>query len=186
MTNKFLTGMELLLQPAEESVPLENWFTWLFNVAEFCRKESRVSFSKGGYKYKDIDYWQVLVYRGVAHCSTGEASNEMDELLFEKSCEGRGRKPLKRKPIGGKYPRRERFAPNESQVNEFIRQIPGWIKKKLRFFIFKAQIAFAIESGGRCGLFISRFLVKCRVATDRRFTRVQAQFFSKGSRVVRS
>lgn len=141
------TGMEVTLQPAEELVPHKNWFTWFFNVADRCRKEARISLSKGGYKYKDVDYWQVLVYRGLNQCSTKEAADEMDELLFENSCEGRGRKPSKRKQLGGKYPRRERHAPNESQVNDFLRRMPKWIKKKLRFFIFKAQVDIAVEMG---------------------------------------
>lgn len=141
------SGKKIILRSAEKLVPLVNWFTFLINVASECIKKLKISLAGNGYKYRDVDYWQVLIYREMTRLSTKEAADDLNDELWRQKQAGRGRKSSGPKPLGGKHPRHERFAPNESQMHQFLRKMPEWVKKKLTKVIFKAQVDLARELG---------------------------------------
>jgi hypothetical protein len=138
MRSKKSSGPELILRPAEELVPREDWYAFLKKVAKRIVEDSRKSISGKGYKYTDADYWEVLVYKVLNDMSTGEAADELNERLHERS----GISPRR---IGGDAPRFERLVPNESQVNVFIRSMPDWLKKNMIERVYKAQFEVAKE-----------------------------------------
>lgn len=128
----------MILRPAEELVPREDWYAFLKKVAKKLVKDLKKSISGKGYKYTDENYWEVLVYKVLNDLPTGEAADSLNEKLYEHS----GEIP---KQIGGKSPRFERKVPNESDVNKFIRKMPNWLQETLIDRVFKAQFDVAKE-----------------------------------------
>lgn len=147
MTTKASSGNEFYLKPAERMVPSINWFQFLNNLAEFCLQRFKITLAKNGYKYKDFDYWRVIVFKCLNSLNTMDAADELDDIFYEYEQNGRGRKKKSKKALGGKYPRFERLTPNESQINDYIRKLPKWYKEHLTEFIFKAQLDYALELG---------------------------------------
>jgi len=138
MNSKRSSGPELVLRPAEELVPREDWYAFLKKVAKQITDDSKKSICGKGYKYTDADYWEVLVFKVLNDLSTGEAANELNDLLHERS----GVFP---RHIGGIAPRFERLVPNESQVNNFLRAMPDWLKNTMIERVYKAQFNVARE-----------------------------------------
>jgi hypothetical protein len=141
------SGKKIFLRSAEALVPIINWFVFLINVADICMKKVKKSFARNGYKHGDAIFWQVLVHREMTRLSIKEAANDLNDELWRQKLEGRGRKPHGPRKLGGNYPRRDRLAPNESQMHSFLKKMPGWVKKKLSRMIFKAQIDLARKMG---------------------------------------
>lgn len=50
-----------------------------------------------GYKYSDVDFWRVLVWREMTQLSTYEAADDLNEELIEHDRKGRGRKLVEQK-----------------------------------------------------------------------------------------
>jgi hypothetical protein len=140
-------GKKIFLRSGEKLVPVINWFVFLINVAKLCMEKVKISIANNGYKHGDAIFWQVIVHREMTRLSIKEAANDLNEELWRQKLKGRGRKPRGPRKLGGKYPRHERLAPNESQMHEFLKQMPRWVKKKLSKMIFKAQIDVAKEMG---------------------------------------
>jgi len=132
MQSKKSSGPELTLRPAEELVPREDWYAFLKNVAKRIVKDAKKSILGKGYKYTDADYWEVLVFKILNDLSTGDAVNELNDLLHERT----GKFPQR---LGGVAPRFERMVPNESQVNAFLRAMPDWLKNTIIGRVYKAQ-----------------------------------------------
>lgn len=147
MTATSSSGPKMMLRSREGLVPIVNWFAFLMNVAERWMRKIKIVVATNGYKYKDLDFWRVLVYREMTRLPMGEAADDLNEELWEQKLKGRGRKRKIPRHLGGKYPRRERLAPNESQVNRFLRELPAWVKRSMPRFIFKAQVDLAKELG---------------------------------------
>ena len=145
MTSNQRSGPELMLRPAEELVPPGDWLAVLMKIAVELTRQSKCRFSHG-YKYADADFWQVVAYKTLTFGSTEEAADELNDLLLARARRGRGRRPAPR-ALGGKYPRRERLAPHGSQVNAFLREVPGWFKETLEDRVFRVQLELAVEMG---------------------------------------
>ena len=140
------SGTEFPLRPVEKLVPIIDWLAQLNNLAAKCISNFKKRLTKAGYKYTDIDYWRCIIFEIMNHFNTKDATDELNDLLWkrEQNMKKRGRKPSP-KELGGTYPRFERKTPNESQINDFIRKLPKYIKTKLVEWIFKAQIDVALE-----------------------------------------
>ncbi len=141
------SGKKIFLRSAEKLVPLVNWFAFLIIVARECMKKVKISIAGNGYKHGDAIFWQVLVHREMTRLSIKEAANDLNDELWRQKIKGKGRKPRDPKSLGGKYPRHERLAPNESQMHQFLKKMPWWVKKKLSKMIFNAQIDLARKMG---------------------------------------
>lgn len=139
---------KISLVPAEELVPIIDWYDFLLNVADRCLKKANITLREGGYRHDDKTYWRVLVFMVMNHLNVKDASDDLDDLLWDRE-EKRGRpgRPKGRKKLGGKYPRRERLTPNESQVNEYRRDLAENLKVDLVDHVFNAQIEVTRELG---------------------------------------
>nr|MDO8118656.1 hypothetical protein [Candidatus Sigynarchaeota archaeon] len=100
-----------------------------------------------GYKYSDVDFWQVLIWREMTQLSTYEAADDLNEELIEQSRKGKGRKRSEQKLLGGSSERREREAPHGSQVDSFLQRMSPALKNRLQETIIKATIDIALELG---------------------------------------
>lgn len=147
MTSNTTSGNELLLKPAERMVPINNWFLMLNNIAEQCINNSHLAVEKNGYKYKDIDFWRVIVFKCLNSLNTKDASDELDDIFYGLNYCRPGRPKKEKTQLKGKYPRFERLTPNESQINGYIRKLPCWVRKQLTEMVFRAQMDYALESG---------------------------------------
>jgi len=139
-------GFKIHLKPAEELVPTTDWFEFLNNIAAKVFEEAEVVLREGGYKYHDIDFWRELVFMTLNHLSVEAAGDELDDLLYARVHHGRGRKPAKKR-IMGKIARFTRLAPNESQVDDFLRELGKDLRETLADRILKATVDLALEEG---------------------------------------
>ncbi len=140
------SGTELTLRTVEKMVPIIDWWAHLNKVAAQCVANLKKRLIKVGYKYVDVDYWRCIIFGVMKHFNTKDATDELNDLLWiqKKITHKKGRKPSP-KQLGGLYPRYERLTSNESQINDFIRKLPKFIKASLVEWIFKAQIDVALE-----------------------------------------
>ena len=140
------SGTELALRTVEKMVPIIDWWAHLNKVAAQCIANLKKRLIKVGYKYADVDYWRCIIFGVMKHFNTKDATDELNDLLWiqKKITHKKGRKPSP-KHLGGLYPRYERLTPNESQINDFIRKLPKFIKASLVEWIFKAQIDVALK-----------------------------------------
>jgi len=147
MNSQSYYGTTLTRRFYEESVPKIDLFSFVNKVAERLFKRLKIAILPNGYRYTDVNYWQVLVWREMLQLSTSEAADDVNEELIEHSRKGRGRKRYEHRLIGGTWPRHERMAPHGSQVDTFLRNMPPGIKNRLQQTIIKAELDLARELG---------------------------------------
>lgn len=137
------SGMGLIPQNAEKSVPYENWLAYLKNLALFCIRKAHLS-QKVGIKYSAIDHWLILILHAFANTSLDEASDELNQIRWENSQKHQRRKTF---PIqyNGKYQRKERKCPNGDQVRKYRATLPKRLVDSLNRYIFESQIDYALE-----------------------------------------
>jgi len=120
-------------------------FSFVKKVAERLFKQLKIGLMSDGYRYSDVDFWQVLVWREMTQLSTYEAADNLNEELIEHDRKGRGRKLVEQKLLGGPCERRERKAPHGSQVDAFLQRMSPALKNRLQETIIKATIDVALE-----------------------------------------
>jgi hypothetical protein len=130
---------------SEESVPRMDSFSFVKKVAERLFKQLKIGLMSDGYRYSDVDFWQVLVWRENTQLSTYEAADDLNEELIEQSQKGKGRKRAEQALLGGTSERRERMAPHGSQVDAFLQRMSPALKNRLQETIIKATIDIALE-----------------------------------------
>ncbi len=140
------SGTELTLRTVEKMAPIIDWWAHLNKVAAQCIANLKKRFIKTGYKHTDVDYWRCIIFGIMNHYNTKDATDELNDLLWKHKINlHKRRKNPSPKQLGGPYHRFERKTPNESQINNFIRKLPKYIKASLVEWIFKAQIDVALE-----------------------------------------
>jgi len=147
MTSQSCHGTARQRRSSEESVPRIDSFSFVKKVAERLFKQLKIGLMSDGYKYTDVDFWQVLVWREMTQLSTYEAADDLNEELIEQSRRGKGRKRAEQKLLGGTSERREREAPHGSQVDAFLQRMSPALKNRLQETIIKATIDIALELG---------------------------------------
>lgn len=131
----------------EESVPKMDSFSFVKKVAERLFKQLKIGLMSDGYRYSDVDFWQVLVWREMMQMSTYDAADDLNEELIEQSCKGKGRKRAEQPLLGGLHERREQKAPHGSQVDTFLQRMSPALKNRLQETIIKATLDVALELG---------------------------------------
>ncbi|MHA1522309.1 MAG: hypothetical protein ACTSRK_19220, partial [Promethearchaeota archaeon] len=144
MTLITTSGMGLITQNAEKSVPYENWLAYLKNLALFCLRKAHLS-QKWGTKYRALDHWQVFLLHAFSNASLDEASDELNQLQWENSQKHQRRKIFP-KQYKGKYQRKERMCPNGDQVRKYRSTLPKYLIDNLNQYIFEQQIEYALEN----------------------------------------
>lgn len=147
MTSQSYHGTTLARRFYEESVPKIDLFSFINKVAEQLFKRLKIAIMSNGYRYTDVNYWQVLVWREMLQLNTSEAADDVNGELIEHSRKDRGRKRDEQRAFSGTWPRHERMAPHGSQVDAFLRKIPPGIKNRLHETIIKAELDLARELG---------------------------------------
>jgi hypothetical protein len=137
------SGMGLIPQNAEKSVPYENWLSFLKNLALFCLRKAHLSQKKGS-KYSAVDYWLILLLHAHLTKSLDEASDELNQILWENSQKHQRRK-VSPKIYKGQFERKERKCPNGDQVRKYRATLPKYLIDNLNRFIFESQIEYALE-----------------------------------------
>src|SRR5271157_3297310 len=140
------SGFKIHLKPAEELVPTTDWFEFLNKATAKVFQEAGVVLRGHGYKYHDFDFWRELVFMTLNHLSVESAGDDLDDLLYAQAHHGRGRKPAKKR-LGGTIKRFTRLAPNESQVDDFLRELGDELRETLADRILNASVDLAWEEG---------------------------------------
>nr|MDO8086338.1 hypothetical protein [Candidatus Sigynarchaeum springense] len=122
-------------------------FSFVKKVAARLFKQLKIGLMSDGYKYTDVDFWQVLVWREMMQLSTYEAADDLNNELIEQARKGRGRNRVEQRKLGGPFDRREREAPHGSQVDAFLQRMSPALKTRLQETIIKATIDVALELG---------------------------------------
>lgn len=127
-------------------VPVNNWFVFIINLAFFCANKYNFHKRKRWRKYEARHFWEVIVFGVLNNLGTEDAAERWNAIkLAEMNLHLRRKRSPK--PLGGKYPRFERLAPDRSQVNAFKRRFPRWFVEKLKTLVLKAQSDLAVELG---------------------------------------
>ena len=143
MTTNILSGNELLLKPTEESAPYNNWLSMLKSFAINCVKKNHFPIYVGK-SCAAYDFWMVLIIHALLNLSLDEASDRLNQLLWNKENSHRRNKisPIK---YHGKFKRCKRKCPNGDQARKYRNSLPKWLIKNLNRFIFEQQIDFALK-----------------------------------------
>jgi len=143
MTLNTRSGNELLLKPAEESVPYDNWLLWLKNFAVDCVKKNHLPINVGN-SYTAVDFWRVLIIHTLMNVSLDEASDRLNQLLYDIE-NSHLRHKISPREYKGKLKRHQRKCPNGDQTRKYRNSLPDWLVKNLNRFIFEHQIDFALQ-----------------------------------------
>lgn len=143
MKSNTLSGNELLLKPAEESVPYDNWLLWLKSFAINCVKKNHFPINVGKF-YTANDFWMVLIIHALLNQSLDEASDRLNQMLWNEENSHR-RYKISPPEYNGKFKRRKRKCPNGDQTRKYRNTLPKWLVKNLNRFIFGQQIDFALK-----------------------------------------
>lgn len=146
MTAKSSSGKPVKGISGKYSAPINNWFTFILNLAVFCANKYNFQKRTRWRKYEARHFWEVIVFGVLKNLGTEDAAEQWNKMKYAEMNRHLRRKKFP-KPLGGKYPRVERLAPDRSQVNAFKRTFPRWFVRKLTTIVLKAQIDFAVEIG---------------------------------------
>ena len=137
------SGSKLILKPAEEIVPYEYWLSYLKNLAVECVLQFHLPVNVGK-KYNAEDFWSILI----AHCwmnvSLDEASDRMNQMLWDAENSHR-RQKVAPEIYQGDIIRKSRKCPNGDQVRKYRNTLPKWLVDNLNQHIFEKQIDFALR-----------------------------------------
>lgn len=143
MTTNTKSGHELLLKPAEESVPYNDWLSWLKRFAVNCVTKSHLQI-KVGKTHNAHDYWMVLILHVLMNLSIDETADRLNEMLW-KEYNKHQRHKISPPEFKGKYRRKKRQCPNGDQTRKYRNSLPKWLVKNLNRFIFEQQINYAFQ-----------------------------------------
>jgi len=141
MTTNTKSGNELLLKPAEESVPYDNWLSWLKRFAVNCITKNHLPIKVGKF-YSADNFWMVIIVHALMNLSLDEASDRLNQILWDKENSHRRHK-ISPTEYKGKFKRRKRKCPNGDQTRKYRNTLPNWLVKNLNRYIFEQQIDFA-------------------------------------------
>ncbi|MHA1718083.1 MAG: hypothetical protein ACTSXK_00990 [Promethearchaeota archaeon] len=83
MTTNILSENELLFKPTEELAPYNNWLSMLKSFAINCVKKNHFPINVGK-SYTAFDFWMVLIIHALLNLSLDEASDRLNQLLWNK------------------------------------------------------------------------------------------------------
>ena len=138
------SGQGFISKPAEESVPYDDWLSWLISFAVACVKHLHLKVNIGR-RYTAHDFWMVLIAHALFCQSLDETSDRLNEMLWERE-NSRRRHKLSPPEYGGAFRRRKRKCPNGSQVRAYRNSLPKWLVKSLSRFIFGRQLDSIVEA----------------------------------------
>lgn len=146
MKDKNSSGSVLPGISAKYLAPIENWFSFIKNLAVYCAEKYKFKKKFKGWKYEARHYWEVIVFSILNNLGTEDAAETWNSIKFAQENRHLRRKKAP-KQLGGRYPRHERRAPDRSQVDVFKRKMPRWFVEKLAEKVLKAQVDLALEMG---------------------------------------
>jgi Transposase DDE domain len=143
MTENTTSGNGMIPKSAEESVPYYNWLSWLKSFAIKCVKKNHLPIFVGNTHTAD-DFWMVIIMHALMNLSIDEASDSLNQILWDEENSHRRHKVLP--PLyQGRFKRRKRKCPNGDQTRKYRNSLPKWMVKDLNNYIFEQQIEYALE-----------------------------------------
>lgn len=143
MSTPSFTGVSVQPQSEEETVLIDYWLSYLKNMAHQCITRLHLP-SYQGDKYTAEDFWTILIVHCLMNLSLEEATNRINDFLWQDKLRHQRRKTSPKK-LGGRGDRTERMTPNGDQVRKYRNSLPKYLLDNLNQFIFEVQLDYALE-----------------------------------------